>query len=97
MVESKIETTNILIYTGKVREVSPTQVRVSLFDSRNREKYIGEFPKSYFPSNTKLKVGDIFKYHSTISIEMVEPRVPSESELAEMRRKIEKELPRGTY
>lgn len=94
--------TTIEYRIGKIRDLSSkTEVRVSLFTdpkmSRDSEEVVGELPRKYFPNGVKLEVGDVFNYETSVKIDMVKKRVPTNAQIKRMRKEVEKMLPKGEY
>jgi hypothetical protein len=87
------------VYTGKIRVLKEDVARISLFEGSRDElkESVGEIPRDYFPEGIELKVGDVFRYTTNISIKMVISGQPTQREIERMRREIERRLPKGEY
>jgi hypothetical protein len=84
-----IQTNETLI--GKVQDISPVTILVSLFYP-NGQEILGHLPRKYFP-NEDLKVGQVFQYSSQVRVSFVKEKELSQDKIKRLYSEMDARLP----
>ncbi|MBS3114744.1 hypothetical protein J4448_06605 [Candidatus Woesearchaeota archaeon] len=90
-------TENGQYYVGKVRDIKPRELGVSVFVGQKpkSEEYIFDINRAHFPRD--VKVGDVFKYFPNGAVELVQSKELSELELQTLLAEVETQLQQNEF